>query len=284
MGPPCPFRSAQARMRADAAAYRSRQTMIDALTPRRPPLRPPCRAASSAALRPPPPGRAGRQGCRRAHGHPRGAGDPAGHPCDRRRPGGARRARHPPLLMLGVLTLRRLSRADPARRLLCSPHQVDHLSTCTRTCSGCRWPSTTGWASGQLLSRATTDLSTIRWFVAFSGIFLVVNASRSSSASGCCCGSRLALGLVVRSRPARSWSPRWRSSAALLGWRRPPDPGPGRRPHDDRRGVGARHPGAQGVRPGRGLRRRLRRRRPRPARHQLRKVRLLAALWRVLVP
>lgn len=32
------------------------------------------------------------------------------------------------------------------------------------------------WASGQLLSRATADLTTIRWFVAFSGIFLVVNA------------------------------------------------------------------------------------------------------------
>jgi ATP-binding cassette subfamily B protein len=32
------------------------------------------------------------------------------------------------------------------------------------------------WPSGQLLSRATTDLTTIRWFVAFSGIFLVVNA------------------------------------------------------------------------------------------------------------
>lgn len=32
------------------------------------------------------------------------------------------------------------------------------------------------WASGQLLSRATSDLTTIRWFLAFSGIFLVVNA------------------------------------------------------------------------------------------------------------
>ncbi len=31
------------------------------------------------------------------------------------------------------------------------------------------------WASGQLLSRATSDLTTIRWFVAFAGIFLVVN-------------------------------------------------------------------------------------------------------------
>ena len=32
------------------------------------------------------------------------------------------------------------------------------------------------WASGQLLSRAISDLTTIRWFVMFSGIFLVVNA------------------------------------------------------------------------------------------------------------
>ena len=32
------------------------------------------------------------------------------------------------------------------------------------------------WASGQLLSRATSDLTTIRWFLMFSGIFLVVNA------------------------------------------------------------------------------------------------------------
>ena len=33
------------------------------------------------------------------------------------------------------------------------------------------------WTSGQLLSRATSDLTTIRWFVAFAGIFLVVNAA-----------------------------------------------------------------------------------------------------------
>ena len=33
-----------------------------------------------------------------------------------------------------------------------------------------------GWPSGQLLSRATNDLSTVRRFLAFSGIFLVVNA------------------------------------------------------------------------------------------------------------
>lgn len=31
------------------------------------------------------------------------------------------------------------------------------------------------WPSGQLLSRLSSDLTTVRWFVAFSGIFLVVN-------------------------------------------------------------------------------------------------------------
>jgi len=32
------------------------------------------------------------------------------------------------------------------------------------------------WPSGQLMSRISTDLTTIRWFVAFAGLFLVVNA------------------------------------------------------------------------------------------------------------
>src|SRR5262249_38983587 len=32
-----------------------------------------------------------------------------------------------------------------------------------------------GWQSGQLLSRATSDLSTLRRFIAFAAIFLVVN-------------------------------------------------------------------------------------------------------------
>ena len=46
------------------------------------------------------------------------------------------------------------------------------------------------WASGQLLSRATSDLTTIRWFVMFSGIFLVVNALTVVVGVGCSCGSR----------------------------------------------------------------------------------------------
>jgi ATP-binding cassette, subfamily B, bacterial len=32
------------------------------------------------------------------------------------------------------------------------------------------------WPSGQLLSRISSDLTTVRWFVAFSGVFLVVNS------------------------------------------------------------------------------------------------------------
>ena len=44
----------------------------------------------------------------------------------------------------------------------------------TSGCSGCRSPSTS-WSSGQLLSRATTDVSTVRRFVGFGAVFLVVN-------------------------------------------------------------------------------------------------------------
>jgi ATP-binding cassette subfamily B protein len=54
-----------------------------------------------------------------------------------------------------------------------------------------------GWPSGQLLSRATTDLTTIRWFVAFSGIFLVVNGITLVVGIGVLAWLSPALGLVV---------------------------------------------------------------------------------------
>jgi ATP-binding cassette subfamily B protein len=54
-----------------------------------------------------------------------------------------------------------------------------------------------GWPSGQLLSRATTDLTTIRWFVAFSGIFLLVNAVTLVVGIGVLAWLSPALGLVV---------------------------------------------------------------------------------------
>ena len=57
------------------------------------------------------------------------------------------------------------------------------------------------WPSGQLLSRLTTDLSTLRRFIGFGFVFLIANsASRSWSSraadphppagSGCSCWSR----------------------------------------------------------------------------------------------
>ena len=53
------------------------------------------------------------------------------------------------------------------------------------------------WASGQLLSRATSDLTTIRWFVAFSGIFLVVNALTLVAGIGVLVWLSPLLGVVV---------------------------------------------------------------------------------------
>jgi len=53
------------------------------------------------------------------------------------------------------------------------------------------------WASGQLLSRATSDLTTIRWFVAFSGIFLVVNGLTLVVGIGVLVWLSPLLGLVV---------------------------------------------------------------------------------------
>ena len=53
------------------------------------------------------------------------------------------------------------------------------------------------WPSGQLLSRATSDLTTIRWFVAFSGIFLVVNVLTVVAGIGVLTWLSPWLGLVV---------------------------------------------------------------------------------------
>jgi ATP-binding cassette, subfamily B, bacterial len=53
------------------------------------------------------------------------------------------------------------------------------------------------WPSGQLLSRATSDLTTIRWFLAFSGIFLVVNALTTLVGVGVLLWLSPWLGLVI---------------------------------------------------------------------------------------
>ena len=48
-------------------------------------------------------------------------------------------------------------------------------ATSTRTCSGCRPAFHDAWQSGQLLSRATNDLSAIRRFAGFGIVFLITN-------------------------------------------------------------------------------------------------------------
>jgi ATP-binding cassette subfamily B protein len=53
------------------------------------------------------------------------------------------------------------------------------------------------WPSGQLLSRATSDLHTIRWFVAFSGIFLVVNVLTLVAGVGVLVWLSPELGMVI---------------------------------------------------------------------------------------
>ncbi|HKQ41397.1 MAG TPA: ABC transporter ATP-binding protein [Pseudonocardia sp.] len=74
-------------------------------------------------------------------------------------------------LEAGLILLRRLLVAGPA-------NQVEATMRADLYAHLQRLPVSfhDRWASGQLLSRATSDLTTIRWFVMFSGIFLVVNA------------------------------------------------------------------------------------------------------------
>jgi ATP-binding cassette subfamily B protein len=74
-------------------------------------------------------------------------------------------------LEAGLILLRRLLVAGPANQVEATMRAdlYAHLQRLPVAFHDC-------WASGQLLSRATSDLMTVRWFVMFSGIFLVVNA------------------------------------------------------------------------------------------------------------
>src|SRR3954453_12708146 len=96
------------------------------------------------------------------------------------------------LLEAALITVRRLLVARPANAVEASMRAdlFTHLQ---------RLPVAfhDGWPSGQLLSRATTDLTTIRWFVAFSGIFLLVNGITLVVGIGVLAWLSPALGLVV---------------------------------------------------------------------------------------
>ena len=107
-----------------------------------------------------------------------------------------------------------------------------------------------GWQSGQLLSRATTDLRAIRRFLSFGLIFLVINVATFVTVLVLLLRLYWPLGLLV----AASAVPLFIISArftARLQRDVPADAGPAGRPGHPGRGDGRRHPGDQGVRPAR---------------------------------
>ena len=104
------------------------------------------------------------------------------------------------------------------------------------------------WPAGQLMSRAVSDLSTIRRFLAFGLVFLVVNIVT------------FIVGVIIlicavlaaRSDHRGAGDPADRAVLRLrvaLPGPGPPIPGPGRGSRHHRRGIGARDPDPQVVRP-----------------------------------
>ena len=104
------------------------------------------------------------------------------------------------------------------------------------------------WGTGQLLSRATSDLSTIRRFFGFGAIYLVVNVAQYVAVIVLLIATYWPLGILV----AAGTIPGDRAVEAVrreLLARVTPDAGPARRSRDARRGSRERDPRHQGVRP-----------------------------------
>ena len=104
------------------------------------------------------------------------------------------------------------------------------------------------WGSGQLLSRAMTDLNFLRRWMAFGAIMLVVTTLTvvigvvvMFSMSW-----QLALIFLAAAVPIMIYGFRFRTTLQQGG---PPEPGPGRRPRHHRGGIGARHPCPESLRP-----------------------------------
>ena len=162
------------------------------------------------------------------------------------------------LLPLGLLALglglcsrrslafcRRLTQS--ARRSASRPRSA---TTSTPTCSACRSRSTTRWQSGQLLSRATTDLSRDPPVPRLRPGVLRRQHRHVPRRLGLLIQLYAPLGFVV----AVSADPARLDVAALrarLPRRLPAGAGPAGRPRHARRGVAPRHPRHQGVRPAR---------------------------------
>ena len=118
------------------------------------------------------------------------------------------------------------------------------------------------WQSGQLLSRATTDLGTIRRFLGFGIVFLFISTMTFTAVSALLISLNWWLGLITMAhvRPRLRLLPQVREE---VQGPRQARPGPGRRADHADRGVGDRGPGAEGARPRAGGRgHALRRRRP----------------------
>ena len=104
------------------------------------------------------------------------------------------------------------------------------------------------WPAGQLLSRAVSDLSTIRRFLAFGLIFLIVNIATFVIGVGILLVLSWQLGLVVAALaiPLVALSFVYESRYRLLARRSQDQVGD---LATDGRGIGPRHPHPQGVRP-----------------------------------
>ena len=123
------------------------------------------------------------------------------------------------------------------------------------------------WQSGQLLSRVMNDLSTIRQFLSFGLLFLLLNVIQIIVVTGILLAMYWPLGVVVVVSivPITATVLHFQRQFTKLSRARA---GPVRQRRDPRRGAGARAAGGQGVRP-RGVRLpAVRRARHRPVRHR----------------
>ena len=104
------------------------------------------------------------------------------------------------------------------------------------------------WPSGQLLSRLTTDLSTLRRFVGFGFVFLIANSGITIVVLVLLVHIHLWLGLfvLVAMAPLAFLTRRFELRYSRAG---PPGAGPHRRPGHLGRGIRARHPRDQVLRP-----------------------------------
>ena len=104
------------------------------------------------------------------------------------------------------------------------------------------------WQSGQLLSRATTDLSSIRRFAGFGLIFMVTNVAGFIAVVALLINLNWWLGLITGAvfAPVLPVCLRFEKRYKVLSRL---GPGPGRRPGDAGRGGGDGHPRPQGAGP-----------------------------------